>query len=61
VREQTALDLQTGLKPAHECQYAVAIPHPIVRLLVITAEAEVVIAPDPDRTGFLEEVYPWGT
>src|SRR5215468_2254388 len=55
VREQAALDLQAGPEAAHEVEDPLAVPLPILRPRVVPAEAEVVVAPDADRTGLIEE------
>jgi hypothetical protein len=55
MREQAALDLQAGSKTAHEGQDTRAEPLADLRPRVVTAQAEVVIAPDANRTGLVQE------
>ena len=56
VGEKAAIDLQAGLKTAHECQNRLAVPLVVLRPRVVTAEAEVVVAPNADCPSFCEEI-----
>jgi hypothetical protein len=54
VGEEATIDLHARLKRSHVCQNAIAVPLPIFQSRVISAEPEIVIAPDANCTGIRE-------